>query len=383
MEKRKKIIIIGPAYPYRGGNSLFISHLYEALEKHFDVKVFNYKLLYPSILFPGTTQYDQSNTVIKKAPNERKVNSINPFNWIKVANDILKENPDLVVFDWWHPFFGPAHFGISSLIKKKLRNKVIFITENVVSHEANIVDKTLTKLGLANSSGFLTLSEKVESEVKEFSKDKPIYLSELPIYDCYVSESTKEFNKVKFGFAPDNKVILFFGYIRKYKGLDLLIKAMPMLLQKYPEMRLLVVGESYDNPETYTSIIKEHKLDDKVVFINKFVANEDVEEYYAVSDLVVLPYRSATQSGILNVAYGFLKPVLVTGVGGLTEFVDEGKTGVIVEPESSEKIAEGIFKFFDTYKNVNFSENISNKLKNNKFFDIHNLFKKIIEDTNK
>ncbi|HZW39040.1 MAG TPA: glycosyltransferase [Ignavibacteriaceae bacterium] len=380
MEKRKKIIIIGPAYPYRGGNSLFISHLYEALEKHFNVKVFNYKLLYPSILFPGTTQYDQSNTVIKKAPNERKVNSINPFNWIKVANDIIEENPDLVVFDWWHPFFGPVHFGISSLIKKKLGNKIFFITENVVSHEANIVDRTLTKLGLANSSGFLTLSEKVESEVKEFAKNKPIYLSELPIYDCYISESNKEFNKEKFGFSPDNKVVLFFGYIRKYKGLDLLIKAMPMLLEKYPEMRLLVVGESYDNPVTYNSIIKELKLDDKVVFINKFVPNEDVEEYYAVSDLVVLPYRSATQSGILNVAYGFLKPVVVTNVGGLTEFVDEGKTGVIVEPESSEKIAEGIIRFFDTYKNVNFSENISNKIKNNKFFDIHNLFKKIIED---
>ncbi|MGE5435633.1 MAG: glycosyltransferase [Syntrophothermus sp.] len=380
MEKRKKIIIIGPAYPYRGGNSLFISHLYEALEKHFDVKVFNYKLLYPSILFPGTTQYDQSNTVIKKAPNERKVNSINPFNWIKVANDIIKENPDLVVFDWWHPFFGPAHFGISSLIKKKLRNKILFITENVVSHEANIVDRTLTKLGLANSSGFLTLSEKVESEVKEFAKDKPIYLSELPIYDCYISESTKQFSKEKFGFTKENKVLLFFGYIRKYKGLDLLIKAIPMLLEKYPEMRLLVVGESYDNPETYTSIIKELKLDDKVVFINKFVPNEDVEEYYAVSDLVVLPYRSATQSGILNVAYGFLKPVVVTNVGGLIEFVDEGKTGVIVEPESSEKIAEGIIRFFDNYKNINFSENIKNKIKNNKFFDIHNLFKKIIED---
>src|SRR4030066_530707 len=166
---KKKIIIIGPAYPYRGGNSLFVSHVYEALKENFEVKIFNYKLLYPSILFPGKTQYDESATIIKKAPNERLVNSVSPISWFKVADRIIKENPDLVVFDWWHPFFAFCHFTISELIKKKLRKKILFITENFISHESNLVDRGLTNLGLKNASSFLVLSGIVEKEVKQIA----------------------------------------------------------------------------------------------------------------------------------------------------------------------------------------------------------------------
>ncbi|MDP3830055.1 MAG: hypothetical protein Q8Q47_02220, partial [Ignavibacteriaceae bacterium] len=214
----KKIIIIGPAYPYRGGNSLFVSYLYDSLKNDFKVIIYNYKLLYPSILFPGTSQYDKSSEVIKQAPNERLVNSISPFNWINVAKKINAENPDLIVFDWWHPFFSFCHRGISEFLNKELKKKILFITENFVSHEGNFVDRFLTGIGLKNANSFLALSAKVEEELKEISNGRKIYRSELPIYDCYDSDTEidSESARKNFGFLNDDLVLLFFGYIRKY-----------------------------------------------------------------------------------------------------------------------------------------------------------------------
>ena len=234
--KKKKIIIIGPAYPFRGGNSLFVSFVYDALKESFDVKIYNYKLLYPSLLFPGTTQFDNSNVIIKKAPNERIVNSINPLNWILTAAKLKKENADLIVFDWWHPFFGLCHFTISALIKKYYKGKILFITENVVSHEGNFIDKTLTRLGLKNAVNFLALSEVVEKELKSISKTKKIFRSELPVYDCYQQSELKS-TKKDLGFSENDKVLLFFGYVRKYKGLDILLDAFPQITKIYPGIK--------------------------------------------------------------------------------------------------------------------------------------------------
>jgi glycosyltransferase involved in cell wall biosynthesis len=377
----KKIVIIGPAYPYRGGNSLFVSHVFEALSKQFDVKIYNYKLLYPSILFPGSTQFDKSSDALIKAPNKREVNSINPFNWISVAGKLKAENADLIVFDWWHPFFGPCHFSISQLIKSKYKNKILFITENVISHEGNFVDKALTKIGLKNSSRFLCLSEQVENELRQLTPEKKVYRTELPIYDCYKSnEANFDSTKEMFDFKDEDKVLLFFGYVRTYKGLDLLIEAMPKLLEHDKKFKLLIVGEFYDSPQKYLDQIKTLNLSEHVKIINQFVANEDVYKYYLASDVVVLPYRSATQSGILNVAYGFNKPVLVTDVGGLAEFVDNEKTGVVVSDAEPEKIKEGIIKFFDLAESINFSENIIQRTSSNAFNKLPELFQQILKD---
>lgn len=383
-EKKKKILIVGPAYPYRGGNSLFVSHVYETLAPHFEVKIFNYKLLYPSFLFPGTTQYDKSEKTIINAPNERIVNSINPFNWISTAKKIKEENPDLVVFDWWHPFFGPCHFGISFLLKSKFKNKILFITENFVSHEGNFIDIFLTKLGLKYATNFLTLSYKVADELKELAGARRIYQSELPIYECYSNEKGKTIDKYKkdLGFSSDSFVLLFFGYIRKYKGLDILIKAFPNIKKNNPDAKLLIVGEFYDNPEEYKSLIKSLNIENDVVLINNFVPNEEVEKYYNASDVVMLPYRSATQSGILNVAYGFNKPVIVTNVGGLSEFVTEGKTGLIIEPENEAAISDSINKFRELCKNVNFTEEIKTRVSKNSFTKLPELFNEILRNSN-
>jgi len=381
----KKIIIIGPAYPYRGGNSLFVSHVYDILKNRFDVKNYNYKLLYPSLLFPGKTQYDESGKTIKKAPNERLVNSINPFNWFKVASLVRKEKADLIVFDWWHPFFSFCHFTISFLIKSTYKNKILFITENVISHEANAIDKVLTKLGLSNASAFLSLSEKVEKDLKFVAKNRKVYRSELPVYDCYNFEEQKSIisSKKDFGFDENSKVLLFFGYVRKYKGLDLLIDALAELIKNDNSYKLLAAGEFYEDEKFYSDKIHSLKLESHVKLINKFIPNEEVTIYFEPSDLVVLPYRSATQSGILNLAYGFLKPVLVTNVGGLSEFVDEGKTGYIINPDSQKDLVAGIVNFFEQKEKINFATNIKNRVLQNAFNNLPELFNKIIKDTEK
>ena len=381
----KKIIIIGPAYPYRGGNSLFVSYVYDILKNRFDLKIYNYKLLYPSLLFPGKTQFDESGKTIKQAPNERLINSINPFNWFKVASLIKKEKADLVVFDWWHPFFSFCHFTISFLIKPLYKNKILFITENVISHEANIVDKILTKLGLQNASSFLALSEKVEKDLGFVSKMRKIYRSELPVYDCYNFDDQKKIRHTKkdLGFDENSKLLLFFGYVRKYKGLDLLLEALAELIKKDSSFNLLVAGEFYDDEKFYTDKIESLQLEAHVKLLNDFIPNEEVSKYFEPSDLVVLPYRSATQSGILNLAYGFLKPVLVTNVGGLAEFVDNGKTGYVIKPDSQENLVKGIIMFYEQRQKINFEENIKNRVSQNNFNNLSELFEKIISDTEK
>lgn len=383
---KQKIIIIGPVYPYRGGNSTYMSYVYDSLSEKYDVKVVNYRLLYPSFLFPGTTQFDKSGVMIKKVPSERIINSINPFSWFKTASYIRNENPDLVVFDWWHPFFGPCHFTISSLLKigKTYRDKIIFITENFISHEGHFIDRVITRFGLSRSDAFVALSDIVNRDIKRTFGNVKVYRSELPIFEYYKLNSLeKSTAKKDLGFSDSDKVLLFFGYVRKYKGLDILLNAFKGIADDYPECRLLVAGEFYDNPEEYYQIIKKSNIAEKVKIVNNFIPNEEVYRYYSAADLVVQPYRSATQSGILNVAYGFLKPVVVTRVGGLEEFVEDEKTGIIVGPDSPEEIRKGVKRFFELNERVDFSSAIKDIVERNKFRNLQELFDTILQDSTK
>ena len=382
---KKKIAVIGPNYPYRGGNSLFIGHLCVALQKDFELVIINYSLLYPELLFPGKTQYDKSNEVVKEIRDlktERILNSINPISWYKRIDSF---EPDLIVFDWWQPFFGPCHYAVSSLLKKKNKDKILFITENVVSHESRFIDRFLTKIGLSNASKFLVLSNKVKEEIASKYPSKIVYKSELPIYNCYDTNKALNGNSIreKFGFKESDRVLLFFGYIRHYKGLDILIEALSILRKTDPSYKLLVAGESYEDEKIYLNRIYELKLKDAVVMENKFISNEDVGEYFYASDLVVLPYRTATQSGILNMAYGFLKPVVITNVGGLAEFVDRNKTGVIVELSEASSVAAGVQSFFDLRQKVDFTAEISRYIEKNSFSSISAVFEEILGNQNK
>lgn len=375
----KKIIIVGPAYPYRGGPSIFISYLYNHLKDKFHVKVFNYKLLYPPFLFPGRTQYDESEENKFIIPSERIINSISPFNWISAASKIKKENADLVVFDWWQPFFALCHFFISYFIKNKYKGRIVFITENFISHEARFIDSFLTKMGLKNADHFIALSQIVEYDLKSISGNKKIYRAELPPFGFYTSPlQNPEKLKEELGFNPNDQVILFFGYVRKYKGLDVLIKAMPEVIAVNPSAKLLIVGEFYDNPSDYNKLIESLNLQESAKVINRFVRNEEVGKFYNAAELVVLPYRSATQSAVLNVSYSFNKPVIVTKVGGLQEFVANGETGFIVEPHSEKQLADGINKFFSLKDKIDFSSNIKKRLQESLFYKFSDIFEEII-----
>ncbi len=381
-EKKNKIVIVGPAYPYRGGNSLYVSSVYTVLKDHFDVEVVNFKLLYPSILFPGTTQKDISGKHIYQIPSKRLINSINPYTWLKATKYINSLNPDLIIFDWWNPFFGPALFIISKFLKPDLKNKILFITENVISHEGRLLDRILTKTGLKNAELFLVLSDIVEKDIKFYSKQKPVYKSALPIYDCYKLDENPDLIKIKseLGFNKNDIILLFFGYVRKYKGLNILINAMKEIVAFDRNVKLLIVGEFYDSPEKYYNQIKNLNLTDNIKVVEKFVPNEDVGKYYSIADLVVLPYLNGTQSGVLNISYGFRKPVIVTNVGGLAEDVVENVTGYIVEPGRSDMLADGIFKFLKNRKNIDFKKNIEEKLSNNEFNKMPQLVGRIIKD---
>lgn len=380
---KKKIILVGPAYPYRGGNALFVAHLYEALSKSFDIEVINFTRLYPQLLFPGKRQEDVSKVAIKKHPSTRLIDSINPLSWFRTVKYIKLKNPDLIAFIWYQPFFGFSIGTIAKLLHRLFKSRILFITENIISHESMFYDKLLTKYALSSADKFLVLSDVVEKGIKEMYPEKKVFRSTLPIYDCYEFNSslTKIEARRKLGLDEKKKILLFFGYVRPYKGLMNLIDAMPLLLEEDDNYFLLIVGEFYESKEKYFERIKEKGITKNILIIDEFVPNEEVSIYYLAADLVVLPYNSATQSGILNIAYGFRKPVVVTKVGGLPELVEEGKTGFLVEPQNSVALAEGIKKYFSASNTEDFARNIETFIQKNSFMSIERVFKEILNDT--
>ena len=388
MAKKAKILVIGPGFPYRNGQSIYLTHLCTQLQSDFEVSLVNYSMLYPSFLFPGKTQYDESKDKQLHFPNQRMINSLNPFNWYKVAKHINKEDPDLIAIDWWHPFLGLCHRGITMFLNKKLRKKIVFITENVISHEANKMDKILTRMGLKYASCFLALSNSVEQYLNTMFHKK-VFRSVLPIYDFYKSEDETFVQKnadlkAGLGFSEEDTVFLFFGLVRKYKGLDILISAFAELKKQYKNIKLLAIGEFYEDAAPYFDLIKDLNLSNDVRLENKYVPNEDVQQYFDVSDCLVLPYRSATQSGILSMAYGFGKPVVVTNVGELGALVREGKTGYVVAQANVEDVAKGMEQYLTNKNQEPYLQNIQQYLKEtDTFTKVNAEFDKIIDFVNK
>ncbi|MGQ9864617.1 MAG: glycosyltransferase [Bacteroidia bacterium] len=378
---RKKLLFIAPVYPYRGGNVLFITYLYENLSTEFEIIIFNYKLLYPSLFFPGKTQFDTSKKV-KKIPSERLIHSLNPLNWLYVAWRINAVNPDLVIFDWWHPYFAPCHFFISFFLKKNLKKRIVFITENYISHENHFIDRILTKIGLSQAQYFIALSGEMEKQLKQNFPRKKIFRSELPIYDHLADEYVDSSSlREKFSLALDARVLLFFGYVRKYKGLDLLIQALAHLKNTSPPYTLLVAGEFYEDKTFYVELIEQLGLKEQVQLYDEYIPNEKVKDFFLVSDVVVLPYRSATQSGILNLAYGFRKPVIATKVGGLSEFVQDKTTGLLVEEPTPQAIAKSIEEFYQLRKEVDFEKNIDTHIHDNRFHEFRSIIREILAES--
>ncbi|HPB57790.1 MAG TPA: glycosyltransferase [Bacteroidales bacterium] len=352
-----KVLIIGTAYPYRGGLAVYNERLAKAFaDNGDDVKIETFKLQYPGFLFPGKTQYAEwkyeGNVSI-----QRTVNSINPFNWIKVGRRIRKEKYDVVIIKYWLPFMGPCFGTIARQIRKNGHTKVISILDNVVPHEKRIGDKTFTRWFVKHVDGFVSMSESVQSDLVFFNETKPRELCPHPLYDNFGKSLTIKESIKHLKLDDTYKYILFFGLIRDYKGLDLLLEAFANDILKTLPIKLIIAGEFYSDSEKYYQMIEKLNLTDRVIVYPNFIPDNEVNLYFGAASLVVQPYKSATQSGVTQIAYHFEKPMVVTNVCGLGEIVPNGKVGYVVDIDTVE-IANAIADFFSNNRAEQFVQGI-------------------------
>lgn len=352
---KKRVILVGPAYPYRGGLAAFNERLAESLQcAGYEVEIWTFTLQYPGFLFPGKTQLS-TGSAPESLMIRRKLNSVNPFNWLKVGGQLRKANPDMVVFAYWMSFFAPCYGVVARRLR---RGKRIALVHNMIPHEKTLLDKLLPPFFVNSMDGFVALSESVLKDVSKFDKhQKPQAWTPHPIYDHFGSREPRETALDRLGLSKDYRYLLFFGLVRAYKGLDVLIEAFAdERLAKYP-LRLLVAGEFYEDKESYQESIRLHGLEDKVVVNDEFVPDDQVKDYFNAADIVVQPYKSATQSGVTQIAYHFEKPMLVTDVGGLKEIVPDQVVGYVTEVDP-EKIASALVDFFENQRYDAFVQNI-------------------------
>lgn len=340
-----RVIIIGPAWPLRGGLATFNQRLAkEFLRNGYECALISFSLQYPSFLFPGKTQYSDD-----PPPEDLTIhsfiNSVNPVNWLSVGNRLRKWKPDLVIVRFWLPFMGPALGTILRIIKKNRHSKIVCIADNVIPHERRPGDIPFIRYFLKSCYGFITMSQKVLNDLRRFEPVKPALLVQHPLYDNFGAPVSREEARRQLGLPLQEKIILFFGFIRKYKGLDLLLEAMAHdAIQKH-KIKLLIAGEFYEDEEPYRQLISEKGLQESLILRTNFIPDSQVHFYLCAADCVVQPYRNATQSGVTPLAYHFEKPMIVTNVGGLPSLVPHRQVGLVCEPEPA-SIAEAILEFY-------------------------------------
>ncbi len=338
-----KITLVGTAYPYRGGLALFNERLMEEFSSEGNqVDIQTFSLQYPSFLFPGKTQYSESSPKCG-FKIERSVNSINPFSWWKVGRRICKSEAQIVIIKYWLPFMAPC-FGTIARLAKRKGTKIVAIADNIIPHERRFFDSVLTKYFVKSVDCWVAMSQSVLEDIGLFDKKAPRVLSPHPLFDNFGEPMPKKEAQEALGLRSDRINLLFFGLVREYKGLDILLEAMKSETLRALPLHLTVAGEFYDNYSKYEQMVKEYGLTERVSMENKFIEDSEVRKYFCSSDLVVLPYKSATQSGVTQIAFHFSRPMLVTNVGGLPEIVREGKSGYVCEP-NAESIARCIEDF--------------------------------------
>ncbi len=350
------IVIIGPAYPLRGGLATYNERLAKAfsVEGHI-ASLYTFSLQYPGFLFPGSSQYSE-----ELAPKDLNIkvciNSVNPLNWIKIGIELKKIKPDLIVVRYWLPFMGPCLGTILRIVKSNQHTKIVCIADNIIPHEKRPGDSIFTQYFIKPIDAFITMSEKVLSDLEFFStKNKKKQFIPHPLYDNFGEIISKKEALDKLNLSQDFSYILFFGFIRKYKGLDLLIEAMKLI--NNPKLKLIIAGEFYEDSQSYLQLIEENHLQGKIILKTNFITDSEVRYFFCASDLVVQPYKSATQSGVTPLAYHFEIPMIVTNVGGLTGMVPDGKVGLIAEP-NPESIAEKINEYFKDQYEEKFKRNL-------------------------
>lgn len=351
------VVIIGPAHPLRGGGMTTFN---ERLAKQFrdedhQVIIYSFSLQYPGFLFPGKSQFTD-----EPAPTgiaiRTCINSINPFNWISVGREIKKQKPDIVVVRYWLPFMGPCLGTILRIIKRNRHTKIVCIADNIIPHEKRIGDKPFTRYFIKPVDAFITMSEKVMNDLHSFTSSKPASFVPHPLYDNFgekisKAEARKQLKINTPAGSAEVLIVLFFGFIRNYKGLDILLNALKILkdtslMYHTPGIKLLIAGEFYEDRKPYDELISDAGIRDNLIMQTRFIRNEEVKYYMCAADVVVQPYRDATQSGVTPLAYHFEVPMIVTNVGGLPSMVPDNKAGLVAEP-TAESLAEKIIEYFD------------------------------------
>lgn len=351
MPKPKKILLLGPAYPYRGGLAAFNESLAYALQKAgYQVELITFTLQYPGFLFPGKTQFSKD-----PAPEglqiERRINAVNPLNWVRVGLGLRKRRADIIIAAFWMPFMGPALGTILRWAKARNTQRIGLI-HNIIPHEKRPGDRLLSKYFTGSADAFMTLSKSVAEELQDFSS-APVRTSPHPVYDSYGEALAPAEAREELKLDPNGRYLLFFGFIRDYKGLDLLLEAMADERLVAADVKLILAGEYYSNEVKYETMIDELGIRDRIIFHTRFVSNAEVRYFFGAADLVVQPYRTATQSGISQLAYHFEKPMVVTRVGGLPEIVPHGKAGYVIDQEASQ-LADAVLDFYEHHRAADF-----------------------------
>ncbi len=351
-----KIVILGTAYPYRGGLAAFNERLARQFQQEgHEVSVITFTLQYPSFLFPGKTQYST-----EQPPTDlhivRRLNSCNPINWIRVGREIRRMNADMLVTCYWMSFMAPAFGTVERIVRKNGKTRCVGLVHNMLPHEPSILDKLFAPFYVCQTDAFVALSEAVVGDIARLDKQqKPKTFSPHPIYDHYGAKMERNEALKQLGLPSDRHYLLFFGLVRAYKGLDLLLEAMGQLKDRLPKVDVIVAGEFYEDEAKYRAQIAQLGLQERVHVFNEFIPDDAIRVYFSASDMVVQPYKSATQSGVTQVAFHFEKPMLVTNVGGLGEIVHHGKMGYAVEV-NAEAIAEAIADFYEHNRAEAFAE---------------------------
>ena len=356
----KKNIIIGPAFPLRGGIANFNNALCQAfVDSGVDSQIFSFSLQYPSILFPGKTQFEEG-----EAPTgfsiKTIINSVNPFNWWRVARAIRKEKPDYIIIRYWLPFMAPCLGTIARLVKWGTSIQVIAITDNVIPHEKRAGDSLLTSYFVKPCDGFVTLSASVLDDLSKFTTCANKQFVPHPIYNAFGEKVAKQQALQNLGLSLADKHLLFFGFVRKYKGLDILLKALAD--ERLKEVKLVVAGEFYDDRQEYHDLIAELGIQEQVILKSDFIPANEVKDYFCAADMVVQTYRTATQSGVTQIGYHFERPMLVTDVGGLAEIIPDGKVGYVAEVNPL-AVADAIVDFYEHNREAEFAKNTKEEKK--------------------
>ena len=364
------IALLSAFYPYRGGIAQFGAQLYRALEKEDNPNAFTFSRQYPNVLFPGTSQYVTEDDNVDEIPALQILDSLNPISYKKTAKAIMQSNPSVLISQYWMPFFGPSMGGVHKRLKHLKR---ISILHNVIPHEKRFFDSWANKQFLRHNEGFVVLSDAVQSDLLSLMPDAKYLRIDHPVYDQFGESMDRDSALKRLGLPDSHKYILFFGFIRDYKGLDVLIKAMNEIDE---DTHLIVAGEVYGSFDKYDQLIKENNLSKRIHLFTKYISDEEVTQFFSAAEACVLPYKSATQSGITAISTHFDLPVIATDVGGLKEIINHNETGIIVPNSEPTLIAEAVNRYMQEGQKELMSQKISSQKSDNSW---DNFAKKIIE----